>query len=151
MIHRLRLSKEKKVYKAIIEKHRTRGYLEFNFNDWSKISLKLIGWGEWGLDCANRLDEEWTVVVPVGQTLLAPVFACWFIRCCARAVGDLECICLKAPRDLPHTYSRTWCLFKNKKNGKKLIALLVLKTRELQKFIRTNFNLTKILTQSRLD
>ena len=42
MIHRLRLSKEKKVYKAIIEKHRTRGYLEFNFNNEARFHL--ISW-----------------------------------------------------------------------------------------------------------
>src|SRR6185503_19677222 len=26
-------------------------------------------------------------------------FAFWFVRCCARVVGDLECICLKVLRD----------------------------------------------------
>ena len=29
-------------------------------------------------------------------------------------VGDLECICMKVSRDLPHTCSCTWCLFKTK-------------------------------------
>ena len=37
------------------------------------LSFKLIGWREWGLECANRRDEERMVVVSVGQTLLAPI------------------------------------------------------------------------------
>ena len=38
-------------------------------------------------------------------------FACWFFRCRARVAGDLECVCMKVLRDLPHTCSCTWCLF----------------------------------------
>ena len=38
----------------------------------------------------------------------------YLLEVCSRIVGDLECVCMKVPRDLPHTCSCTWCLFKNK-------------------------------------
>ena len=34
------------------------------------LSFKLIGWGERGLECANRCDEERMVVAPVRLGLL---------------------------------------------------------------------------------
>ena len=61
MIHKLRFSKEPEDTLSLI----------LMIMQW--LPFKLIGWGEWGLECANRRDEERMVVVPVGQTLLAPI------------------------------------------------------------------------------
>jgi len=44
--------------------------------------------------------------------------------------GDLECMCVKAPRDLPHTCSYTWCFIQKQKGGNKIMVLTVLRTRE---------------------
>jgi len=44
---------------------------------------------------------------------------------------------MKVPRDLPHTLFLYLVLIQKQKHGNKLIALPVLRTRELLKFIET--------------
>jgi hypothetical protein len=69
-------------------------------------------------------------------------------------VGDLERMCVKTSRDLPHTCSCTWCFIQKPKGGNKRDSTGS-RTREPY-FIRTqiflffNFIFTMRLTQSRL-
>ena len=73
----------------------------------------------------------------LASTSLSLPFMCWFIRCCARVVGDLDCICMKcSERSPPHLFLYL-VLIQKQKYRNKLTALLILRTRELLKFIET--------------
>ena len=58
MIHKLRFSKEPEDTLSLI----------LMIMQW--LPFKLIGWGEWGLECANHHDEEQTMVVLASTSCL---------------------------------------------------------------------------------
>ena len=55
------------------------------------------------------------------------------------------CMTMMILRDLPHTCTCTWCCIQ-RDSGNKIMALLVLRTRELQNLFKLNFTLTMRLT-----
>ena len=98
-------------------------------------------WGsrQWWLSQTTRWVAEFGVLalslVMLVQTML-----------CDASVGDLECVWQWwSLRDLPHTCTCTWCCIQ-RDSGNKIMALLVLRTRELWNLFKLNFTLTMRLT-----
>jgi len=55
------------------------------------------------------------------------------------------CMTMMILRDLPHTCTCTWCCIQ-RDSGNKIMALLVLRTRDLSNLFKLNINLTMKLT-----
>ena len=71
-----------------------------------------------------------------------PLFMLVHTMLCDASCGiSRMCMTMMILRDLPHTCTCTWCYIQ-RDSGNKIMALLVLRTRDLQNLFKLNINLT---------
>ena len=147
MIHKLRFSKEIKGMQANHwEAQNQRILLEFNFNDEARFHLN--SWVRESMRGRVHKPSRWrrSELVLVSQTWGSTAqYELWFILAFCILVRSVLCTCCgssqvymheSSERSPPHLFLYL-VLIQKQKHENKLIALLVLRTRELLKFIET--------------